>query len=114
MRDSGRSRQKNEYYGVAVGRQTGVFTTWSLCHDQVNGFSGECHAGFEFLPDCISFLMEKGAFDSQDDINVYHNQTVVPLPDLQERVLQTQHPLKLLLVPIIHSKNSFTCNYLLA
>ena len=25
--------------------------------------------------------MEKGAFDSQDDINVYHNQTVVPLPE---------------------------------
>ena len=36
-------RTKNNYYGLAKGRNTANFSTWSLCYKQINGFSGECH-----------------------------------------------------------------------
>ena len=35
------------WYVVSVGRQTGVYSTWEACHDQVNGFKGACYKKYK-------------------------------------------------------------------
>jgi ribonuclease HI len=37
---------KAKYYAVIKGRQTGIFTTWSKCEEQVKGFSGAVFKSF--------------------------------------------------------------------
>lgn len=37
---------KAKYYAVIKGRQTGIFTTWSKCEQQVKGFSGAVFKSF--------------------------------------------------------------------
>jgi hypothetical protein len=70
---------RNKYWGVATGRQTGIFTTWAGSHAQVNGFSGHSHGGFQTLTECVLFLMENGQYSSEDEINVHIRDTTKPL-----------------------------------
>ena len=35
------------WYVVYIGRVPGVYTEWSECHAQVNGFSGNKYKGFK-------------------------------------------------------------------
>lgn len=37
---------KAKYYAVIKGRQTGIFTSWSKCEEQVKGFSGAVFKSF--------------------------------------------------------------------
>lgn len=37
---------KNNFYGVRVGRKTGVFKTWDECKAQVEGYPGAVYKGF--------------------------------------------------------------------
>ena len=45
------------YQGVEVGRVTGIYTTWSAAKEQVDGFCGECHEGFDTLEECVNFML---------------------------------------------------------
>ena len=36
-----------KWYVVYVGKVPGVYTEWSECHDQVNGFKGNNFKGFK-------------------------------------------------------------------
>lgn len=38
--------EKNKFYVVWQGRQTGVFSDWNLCKEQVEGFGGALYKGF--------------------------------------------------------------------
>ena len=85
MGEESRNRPKSNYYGVAKGRKPGIFTSWSQCHKQINGFSGECFKGFEKLEDCVGFMMEKGAFESENDVRVHHNMSEESLSSYRQR-----------------------------
>ena len=39
-------KRKADFYAVAVGHKTGIFSTWDLCWEQVNGYSGGKQKGF--------------------------------------------------------------------
>jgi ribonuclease HI len=45
------SKQKNKYYVVWEGHQTGIFDTWDKCRKQVDGFTGAKYKSFESLED---------------------------------------------------------------
>lgn len=36
-----------KYYAVLKGRQTGIFTTWAECEEQIKGFSGALYKSFK-------------------------------------------------------------------
>ena len=40
--------KRKDFYAVAVGHKTGIFSTWDLCWEQVNGYSGGKQKGFYF------------------------------------------------------------------
>ena len=82
---------KNRYWGVAKGRQTGIFTTWTGSHEQVNAFSGACHAGFPNLQECVSFLLANGDFESTDDVHVHTEQGNLSLSTYQKTLDETQN-----------------------
>ncbi|TDH66164.1 uncharacterized protein CCR75_002740 [Bremia lactucae] len=47
---------KNGYYAVAVGRSTGIFTTWDECNEQVKRFSGCKHKKFKTQIEAQAYL----------------------------------------------------------
>ena len=49
------------WYVVQVGRQTGVFSSWQVCHAQVDGFSGACYKKYRTREEAFS------AFCGQQD-----------------------------------------------
>lgn len=57
-----------KYYGVAIGRVPGIYTTWSLANTQTEGYSGACHAGFDEMASCVDFMIAKDF--NEDDIRV--------------------------------------------
>lgn len=44
------------YYAVFRGRETGVFTTWESCRQQVDGFSNSIYKGFSRYEDAEKFV----------------------------------------------------------
>ncbi len=47
---------KKKYYGVRVGRRTGIFTTWDECKAAVHGFAGAVYKSFETEAEAIDYL----------------------------------------------------------
>ena len=43
------AKAKNNFYGVLVGRQPGIYKTWAECQRQVIGFKGAKFKGFVTL-----------------------------------------------------------------
>ena len=41
-------KRKADFYAVAVGHKTGIFSTWDLCWEQVNKYPGGKQKGFYF------------------------------------------------------------------
>ena len=51
-----RAKEKMEqYYAVAIGRQTGIFKTWGECHKQVIQFKGASFKKFQNLEEAEAF-----------------------------------------------------------
>ncbi|VUC30095.1 unnamed protein product [Clonostachys rosea] len=44
------------FYAVVRGRKTGVFTSWAEAHEQINGFSGNCHQKFHTEEEARRFV----------------------------------------------------------
>ena len=82
--------KNKQYYGVAAGKQCGVFTSWSQCNKQVQGITDNCYQGFNSIEECISFLLERGSFESESDIKVYSGKHSVALADYKASL--SQHP----------------------
>jgi viroplasmin and RNaseH domain-containing protein len=88
MGEGDKQRTKKNFYAVSAGRRTGIYTKWSMCHQQVNQFSGECYAGFETLRECVEFLVDKRAHLTPADITVNDNGTSMSLTKFEK---QLQH-----------------------
>lgn len=48
-----------KFYAVKAGRQTGIFTTWAECQEQVKGFAGAKFKSFETEYEARQFLQDK-------------------------------------------------------
>lgn len=55
---------KKNFYGVRVGRTTGVFTTWDECKAAVHGFTGAVYKGFETEDEARAYL--EGGSDAKE------------------------------------------------
>ena len=57
---------------MALGKVPGIYSNWSAAQDQVKGFSGACHQGFETLEESMEFMYAKGGGNhTEDNIMVY-------------------------------------------
>lgn len=45
-----------KYYAVKQGRQTGIFTSWDICKEKVQGYSGAVYKGFATLEEAEAYL----------------------------------------------------------
>ncbi|CAH0482471.1 unnamed protein product [Peronospora belbahrii] len=50
---------KGDFYAVAAGRSTGIFTTWAACEAQVKGFTGSKYKKFKTHDEAQAFVCEK-------------------------------------------------------
>lgn len=49
-----------KFYAVAKGKKNGIYTTWSDCQQQVNGYSGCLFKSFKSRIGAIEYLKENG------------------------------------------------------
>ena len=56
------------YYAVAKGRSTEIFSSWSQCQRQVDGFKHNSSKGFSTLEGAIDFMRKAGI--PTEEINV--------------------------------------------
>ena len=63
---------KRKFYAVAVGRETGIFSTWDQCLKQVNKYPGNKYQGF-----LVGQEAEAQAYLNSYDISF------APLPSLE-------------------------------
>lgn len=45
-----------KYYAVRKGRKTGIFDTWSICEQQIKGYSGAEYKSFKTLNDAQNYM----------------------------------------------------------
>ena len=64
------TRTKKNFYGIACGRETGIFESWAHVKDSVNGFSNNLQQGFETIQEAVTFLQQHSSFTLTDDISV--------------------------------------------
>lgn len=50
------SRVRKNFYAVAKGHTTGIFTSWSLCSRSVDKFQGQIYKGFPDINSALDFL----------------------------------------------------------
>jgi hypothetical protein len=53
-------KEKPNYYAVHKGRKTGVFNNWTECEQQIKGFSGGSHKGFQTYEEAEWFAQHGG------------------------------------------------------
>ena len=53
---------KKRCYAVAIGRETGVYSTWEECRQRVTGFSGARYMGFASMADAQRWLDEQAGW----------------------------------------------------
>ncbi len=46
------------FYAVRRGRTIGIFTSWSLCHAQVSGWSNNQYKGFHTEQEALAYLQQ--------------------------------------------------------
>ena len=65
------------YYSVARGRTTGIFTDWRLCEQSIHKYPHACFKGFNNLNEAIHFLSVVYTFTC-NDINIYTGKELTP------------------------------------
>jgi ribonuclease HI len=58
---------KEKYYAVAVGRTTGIFTSWSECEKQVKGFKKARFKSFSHIVEAQDFLRRNSLASTKAD-----------------------------------------------
>ena len=53
---------KEKYYAVRAGRETGIFTSWDLCKEQVMGFPGAVYKSFAAREEALAWLAGEPAW----------------------------------------------------
>lgn len=67
-----------KFYAVRKGRQTGIFSTWPVCQQQIQGFSGAEYKSFPTLAEAEAYLAGGQAAAAQE------KEQVVAGPDIIE------------------------------
>ncbi len=71
---------KRKFYGVRVGKQTGVFETWEECKAQVEGIPGSSYQSFSSLEEAEQFVNGNslGDFNMSSDLsNPFEDQIII-------------------------------------
>lgn len=55
-----KKNSSHNLYAVAKGWNTGIFTSWSECHRQVDGFKHNSFKGFNTLEGAVDFMIRAG------------------------------------------------------
>ncbi|KAM0162281.1 hypothetical protein ACHAQE_001804 [Botrytis cinerea] len=58
-KDKGGSSSAQKYYAVRKGKETGVFTDWEDCKEQITGFGGAMYKSFSTKSDAEAFVAGK-------------------------------------------------------
>ena len=64
---------KTRYYGVRVGRTTGIFESWSACEPQVSGFSGAQFRAFDSIEEAQEYISTPIEQDNVMNLSVDQN-----------------------------------------
>ena len=57
------------FYAVARGRKPGIYTNWTECYSQVNGFKGNYYKGFDTKAEAEAFIKENGTEPKHEKVN---------------------------------------------
>ena len=61
-----------KYYAVKKGRKTGIYTSWTECKEQVDGFSGAIYKSFKDYGAACQFMKgDEGQKAAEDERGVY-------------------------------------------
>ena len=71
---------KKNFYSVAKGVNTGIFTLWNKCEASVHKFHHAVFKGFSTIDQAIVFLIADGTYKTCSEIPVYDKTTTVKLP----------------------------------
>ena len=96
-----------KYYAVAVGRQTGIFTSWSFVRTLVSGYSGAIHKSFKTHDDALKYLQQYQKNLTLENQILPQQSIPIPQPIPQQIISQPsslqhsppQHPSSQLLSP---------------
>ncbi|WP_294578099.1 ribonuclease H family protein [uncultured Thomasclavelia sp.] len=59
-----------KYYAVKKGRKPGIYNSWDLCQQQVNGFKGAIFKSFKTEAEALAFIEDKPLEKSYVDVDV--------------------------------------------
>lgn len=59
----------NKFYAVKKGKKPGIYTTWSDCQKQVNGFSGAQYKSFKTKNEALVYMGEKNASTKRPSVS---------------------------------------------
>lgn len=71
---------RKNFYSVARGLTTGIFTDWSKCELSVHRFRHAVYKGFKTIDEAIQFLIAGNTYQSCNVIPVYDDTTVLKSP----------------------------------
>lgn len=71
---------RKNFYSVAKGTNTGIFTLWNKCEASVHKFHHAVFKGFHNIDQAIVFLMADGTYKSCNSIPVYDETTTAKSP----------------------------------
>jgi len=62
-----------------MGRNPGIYRSWSKCHEQTNGLPSECKTGFLAMQKCVPFLLGDDNFTDKDQIKIFNGYKLIPI-----------------------------------
>jgi ribonuclease HI len=60
---------KNKVYAIRKGRNTGIYTTWAECEEQVKGFPGAEYKSFSSIEEASKYLKNEDTITEPDPID---------------------------------------------
>lgn len=64
---------QKKFYAVKIGKNPGIYETWSECQSQINGVSGAIYKGFSTRQEAQDFIGDKNSESKQE---VKHTEAV--------------------------------------
>jgi len=78
FKEEARRILKKKYYAVKKGRKTGVFTEWTECKKQIDGFSGAIYKSFESSEEAEKYLIAGNYIsDKSADLGIKSEKTEI-------------------------------------
>ena len=74
-------KNSKKYYAVKAGFVPGIYDNWSECQQNINGFSGAIHRGFETKEEAEAFLNGDVAEEVKDIARIYSDSEAIAYVD---------------------------------